>query len=200
MTLSMKVSVNFSKVLWMMLVRSFRSDFPCQDTSRPNMEALRYLSYSLMSSWNLTCCTISLVAAIVGWLFTLCHWQCMLKKYFKEDGFFLGFLYVFLSIVIVLCRNDDRLLRVVCPFFLGFCTLKKRCSLFKPSDVVFRLLILYLLLFQARFLLSKVNPSQTHNNMFAWGQDAAGAPVLTDDVSLQVFMEHLKKLAVSNTS
>lgn len=53
---------------------------------------------------------------------------------------------------------------------------------------------------QARFLLSKVNPSQTHNNMFAWGQDAAGAPVLTDDVSLQVFMEHLKKLAVSNTS
>ncbi|XP_068683716.1 protein transport protein Sec23A-like [Montipora capricornis] len=53
---------------------------------------------------------------------------------------------------------------------------------------------------QARFLLSKVNPSQTHNNMFAWGQDAGGAPVLTDDVSLQVFMEHLKKLAVSNTS
>jgi len=28
------------------------------------------------------------------------------------------------------------------------------------------------LLFQARFLLSKVNPSQTHNNMYAtaWGQ------------------------------
>jgi hypothetical protein len=25
-----------------------------------------------------------------------------------------------------------------------------------------------------------------------------GAPVLTDDVSLQVFMEHLKKLAVSS--
>ncbi len=23
---------------------------------------------------------------------------------------------------------------------------------------------------QARFLLSKVNPSQTHNNMYAWGQ------------------------------
>lgn len=60
--------------------------------------------------------------------------------------------------------------------------------------------IYYHVLIQARFLLSKVNPSQTHNNMFAWGQDAAGAPVLTDDVSLQVFMEHLKKLAVSNTS
>ncbi|XP_046848297.1 protein transport protein Sec23A-like [Xenia sp. Carnegie-2017] len=53
---------------------------------------------------------------------------------------------------------------------------------------------------QARFLLSKVNPSQTHNNMYPWGQDSGGAPVLTDDVSLQVFMDHLKKLAVSNTS
>jgi protein transport protein SEC23 len=27
-----------------------------------------------------------------------------------------------------------------------------------------------------------------------------GAPVLTDDVSLQVLMEHLKKLAVSSTA
>uniref|UniRef100_A0A1X7SVA4 Protein transport protein SEC23 n=1 Tax=Amphimedon queenslandica TaxID=400682 RepID=A0A1X7SVA4_AMPQE len=54
---------------------------------------------------------------------------------------------------------------------------------------------------QARFLLSKVNPSQTHNNMYGWGQDGSGAaPVLTDDVSLQVFMEHLKKLAVSSSS
>jgi len=73
---------------------------------------------------------------------------------------------------------------------------------------------------QARFLLSKVNPSQTHNTMYGYGgqvrllqsvlmkqnpnqyfsfQDG-GAPVLTDDVSLQVFMEHLKKLAVSSTA
>lgn len=49
---------------------------------------------------------------------------------------------------------------------------------------------------QARFLLSKVNPSQTHNNMFSYGGEG-GAPVFTDDVSLQVFMEHLKKLAVA---
>jgi len=49
---------------------------------------------------------------------------------------------------------------------------------------------------QARFLLSKVNPSQTHNNMYNYGGDG-GAPVFTDDVSLQVFMEHLKKLAVT---
>uniref|UniRef100_W8BN57 Protein transport protein SEC23 n=1 Tax=Ceratitis capitata TaxID=7213 RepID=W8BN57_CERCA len=59
---------------------------------------------------------------------------------------------------------------------------------------------------QARFLLSKVNPSQTHNNMYAYGQPPigqstdGGAPVLTDDVSLQLFMEHLKKLAVSSTT
>jgi protein transport protein SEC23 len=59
---------------------------------------------------------------------------------------------------------------------------------------------------QARFLLSKVNPSQTHNNMYAWGQVGggqqyeAGGHVLTDDVSLQVFMDHLKKLAVSSSS
>ncbi|KAK9703143.1 Sec23/Sec24 helical domain [Popillia japonica] len=52
---------------------------------------------------------------------------------------------------------------------------------------------------QARFLLSKVNPSQTHNNMYSFGGDG-GAPVLTDDVSLQVFMDHLKKLAVSSTA
>ncbi|XP_076441689.1 protein transport protein Sec23A-like isoform X2 [Babylonia areolata] len=52
---------------------------------------------------------------------------------------------------------------------------------------------------QARFLLSKVNPSQTHNNMYGFGQES-GASVLTDDVSLQVFMEHLKKLAVSSSS
>ncbi|KAM4690679.1 protein transport protein Sec23A isoform 1-T2 [Rhinophrynus dorsalis] len=52
---------------------------------------------------------------------------------------------------------------------------------------------------QARFLLSKVNPSQTHNNMYGWGQES-GAPILTDDVSLQVFMDHLKKLAVSSAA
>uniref|UniRef100_A0A8C2ZTH8 Protein transport protein SEC23 n=1 Tax=Cyclopterus lumpus TaxID=8103 RepID=A0A8C2ZTH8_CYCLU len=52
---------------------------------------------------------------------------------------------------------------------------------------------------RARFLLSKVNPSQTHNNMYAWGQES-GAPILTDDVSLQVFMDHLKKLAVSSAA
>eukprot|EP00730_Choanoeca_flexa_P005228 TRINITY_DN11909_c0_g1_i2.p2 TRINITY_DN11909_c0_g1~~TRINITY_DN11909_c0_g1_i2.p2 ORF type:complete len:189 (+),score=45.86 TRINITY_DN11909_c0_g1_i2:1878-2444(+) len=47
---------------------------------------------------------------------------------------------------------------------------------------------------QSRFLTSRVNPSQTHNNMFG---TEGGAPVFTDDVSLQVFMEHLKKLAVA---
>lgn len=31
-----------------------------------------------------------------------------------------------------------------------------------------------LLSLQARFLLSKVNPSQTHNNLYAWGQVSNG--------------------------
>ncbi|XP_042213684.1 protein transport protein Sec23A-like isoform X2 [Homarus americanus] len=60
---------------------------------------------------------------------------------------------------------------------------------------------------QARFLLSKVNPSQTHNNAMYGGSTIpeskstdGGSPVLTDDVSLQVFMEHLKKLAVTSNA
>ncbi|XP_054165287.1 protein transport protein Sec23A-like [Oppia nitens] len=56
---------------------------------------------------------------------------------------------------------------------------------------------------QARFLLSKVNPSLTHNTTMGYYGDpnaGASAPVLTDDVSLQVFMEHLKKLAVNSSS
>ena len=55
--------------------------------------------------------------------------------------------------------------------------------------------------FQARFLLSRVNPSQTHNNIYMMGGGGdAGSAILTDDVSLQVFMDHLKKLAVSSSS
>ncbi|EDV19484.1 uncharacterized protein TRIADDRAFT_51161 [Trichoplax adhaerens] len=52
---------------------------------------------------------------------------------------------------------------------------------------------------QARFLLSKVNPSQTHNSSYGY-QEGGGSSILTDDVSLQVFMDHLKKLAVSSSS
>jgi len=48
---------------------------------------------------------------------------------------------------------------------------------------------------QARFLLAKVNPSVTHNNM-----DGSGtAPVFTDDVSYHVFMESLLLLAVQSS-
>ena len=55
---------------------------------------------------------------------------------------------------------------------------------------------------QARFLIAKVNPSSTHNSMSPWGEygGGAGTPILTDDVSLQVFMDHLRKLAVAGTS
>lgn len=53
---------------------------------------------------------------------------------------------------------------------------------------------------QARFLLSKVNPSTTHVSAGQYGQESLGQAISTDDVSLQVFMEHLKKLAVSGTT
>ncbi|KZT37080.1 hypothetical protein SISSUDRAFT_1129918 [Sistotremastrum suecicum HHB10207 ss-3] len=53
---------------------------------------------------------------------------------------------------------------------------------------------------QARFLLSKLNPSTTHMSTSMYGMSSAGAAagqaIFTDDVSLQVFMEHLKRLAV----
>lgn len=46
---------------------------------------------------------------------------------------------------------------------------------------------------QERFLKSKVNPSVTYNSDLAGG---SGQAVITDDVSLKVFMEHLIRLAV----
>ena len=52
---------------------------------------------------------------------------------------------------------------------------------------------------QARFLLSKLNPSTTHMTGGAYGA-GQGAAIFTDDVSLQVFMEHLKRLAVGASS
>ena len=52
---------------------------------------------------------------------------------------------------------------------------------------------------QARFLLYKLNPSTTHlTNAGGYGAAPAGQAIFTDDVSLQVFMDHLKKLSVSN--
>lgn len=49
---------------------------------------------------------------------------------------------------------------------------------------------------QARFLLAKLNPSVNHNSAAAeyGGSDF----IFTDDVSLEVFMNHLKKLAVQS--
>jgi len=52
---------------------------------------------------------------------------------------------------------------------------------------------------QARFLLSKLNPSTTHVSGGMYGTPQ-GQAIFTDDVSLQVFMEHLKKLSVSGSS
>ncbi|ODQ64249.1 protein transport protein SEC23 [Nadsonia fulvescens var. elongata DSM 6958] len=58
---------------------------------------------------------------------------------------------------------------------------------------------------QARFLLSKLNPSNTHQTSTGYGGAVGGgaggsAIVLTDDVSLQTFMGHLQKLAVSGSA
>ncbi|KNC55535.1 copii coat protein [Thecamonas trahens ATCC 50062] len=50
----------------------------------------------------------------------------------------------------------------------------------------------------ARILYSKVDPSVTHNNMGEYGQEGGGQVILTDDVSLRVFMDHLASLAVSS--
>lgn len=48
---------------------------------------------------------------------------------------------------------------------------------------------------QARYLLAKLNPSATYNT----AQNAMSSEVImTDDVSLQVFTEHLKRLAVQS--
>lgn len=127
MILSMKVSVNFSKVLLMMLARSYRSDFPCRDTSRPNMAALRYHFYSVVFSFftfflnltvreklslegNFTCCTKSLVVRTV--------WQCIFKRSTISSR-----TCVFLSILIVPCRNGYFY------FVGGFSALKNYCRL-----------------------------------------------------------------------
>ena len=48
---------------------------------------------------------------------------------------------------------------------------------------------------QARFLLSKVNPSSTHNQMQGGG---GGEIIQTDDVSFQTFLEYLQRLTVQS--
>jgi protein transport protein SEC23 len=53
---------------------------------------------------------------------------------------------------------------------------------------------------QARFLLSKLNPSTTHTTGAYGGVGAQTAQtIFTDDVSLQTFMDHLMKYALSTT-
>ncbi|KAK3071829.1 GTPase-activating protein S23 [Teratosphaeriaceae sp. CCFEE 6253] len=56
---------------------------------------------------------------------------------------------------------------------------------------------------QARFLLAKLNPSTTHTSSPGSGYGVVAQTaqtIFTDDVSLQTFMDHLMKLAVSGTS
>jgi protein transport protein SEC23 len=52
---------------------------------------------------------------------------------------------------------------------------------------------------QGRYLLSKLNPSTTHNSSSQQGGVSQSTQtIFTDDVSLQVFMDYLMKLAVSD--
>lgn len=55
---------------------------------------------------------------------------------------------------------------------------------------------------QSRFLISKLNPSTTHaSGQPGYGQQTgAGQAIFTDDVSLQVFLSHLQKLAVAGNA
>jgi protein transport protein SEC23 len=53
---------------------------------------------------------------------------------------------------------------------------------------------------QARFLMAKLNPSTTHMSGGMYGQPAQGQAIFTDDVSLQVFLDHLKRLATGSQS
>ncbi|CAF9926584.1 GTPase-activating protein S23 [Imshaugia aleurites] len=53
---------------------------------------------------------------------------------------------------------------------------------------------------QARFLLAKLNPSTTHTTNNNYGNGNSTQTIFTDDVSLQSFMDHLMKLAVSAQS
>ena len=47
---------------------------------------------------------------------------------------------------------------------------------------------------QARFLLARLNPSATYSNPSGMSAEV----IMTDDVSLQVFLDHLRKLAVQS--
>ena len=52
---------------------------------------------------------------------------------------------------------------------------------------------------QARFMLAKLNPSATHDTAGSVA-GSAGEVILTDDVSLAVFQQHLARLAVQSSS
>jgi protein transport protein SEC23 len=52
---------------------------------------------------------------------------------------------------------------------------------------------------QARFLTASVDPCITYNNNTGPGGAAGGEAIFTEDVSLSVFMDHLRKLAVASS-
>ena len=53
---------------------------------------------------------------------------------------------------------------------------------------------MYSPLVQARFLLARLNPSSTYSTQTSMSAEM----IMTDDVSLSVFTDHLRKLATSS--
>ncbi|EZG89696.1 transport protein Sec23, partial [Gregarina niphandrodes] len=57
---------------------------------------------------------------------------------------------------------------------------------------------------QERFILARVNPSSTHKQGAGYdsyggaGDDGRGTAILTEDVNMKTFMDHLIKLSVSS--
>lgn len=49
---------------------------------------------------------------------------------------------------------------------------------------------------QSRFIMAKLNPSQSHLTQNGEYNNGGEPPVFTEDVSLNVFMQHLKRLAM----
>lgn len=50
---------------------------------------------------------------------------------------------------------------------------------------------------QSRFLLAKLNPSATHNQISQYTSGGTDV-IFTDDVPLEVFLQHLQKIAVQS--
>jgi len=96
-----------------------------------------------------------------------------------------------MSVCLCVCRSvimSSQLRTRSSPNFLCMLPMEK-LGFSSPGCVYINYFITWCVLLQARFLLSKVNPSQTHNNMYAsaWGQQV-GSSCLIDIYFLLLFL------------